>query len=484
MSTINRRGRLAFLALPLLFCVSAAAGDHHRRARRNESLPANAIQPPGASYEHQPNIGRRQKIAIVEEGLRASVAGIFHHPVDAAEEMLTRTLERVSVRLHEAARPFAFAHEIPDRPPLCPPFPGTDLAGGIGGPITPLKITFLPSSGAALQGLFDIIAQARSRIDLMIYGWQDDPTGREVARRLADRARQGVVVRLLVDRTGFLIHNPADARDEPTFLDALRRVPNVFIVEPPCPFFRLDHRKLAIVDDRIAWTGSMILTEVARRRWRNFSFLVEGEMTRQYAALFEQRWREQGGGRFAPVAVDPSAAGPPNAVARMVRTDLGERTLKNALYAAVDHATNHIYLENPYFSDHILTEKLVRARARGVRVEAVLTLRGNIHTFNEFETITANRLLRAGARVYLYPTMTHVKAMSIDGVWGYVGTGNFDELSLRNNREVSLCLLTPAIVREMNDLLFLPDIAASQRIVRPLPMPKDALKRKALELWY
>ena len=261
-------------------------------------------------------------------------------------------------------------------------------------------------------------------------------------------------------------------------------MPNVFAIEPPSPFFRLDHRKLAIIDDRVAWTGSMILTEVARKRWRNFSFLVEGEMTRQFTDLFEQRWIEQGGLPFARIPVDPGAGLAPNAFARLVRTDLGERTLKRSLYEAVDHATRHIYLENPYFSDHVLTEKLVYARRRGVRVTAILTLRGNVHALNEFETITANRLLRAGTEIYLYPTMTHVKALSVDGIWGYVGTGNFDELSLRNNRELGLCVLTPALVRDLDRLLFQPDVAAGERLLHPLPKPRDTVKRKTMELWY
>src|SRR5438105_5782188 len=124
----------------------------------------------------------------------------------------------------------------------------------------------------------------------------------------------------------------------------------------------------------------------------------------------------------------PGPGAVPNAIVRLIRTDLDERSLKEAIYDAVDHARDHIYLENPYFSDEGLLARLVAARARGVDVRAVLTMRGNLRQLNQFEARTANHLWRAGARVYLYPAMTHVKAMSIDGAWAYLGTGNFDEL--------------------------------------------------------
>ena len=74
-----------------------------------------------------------------------------------------------------------------------------------------------------------------------------------------------------------------------------------------------------------------------------------------------------------------------------------------------------------------------------------LTLRGNVRLLNRFEALTADCLLRGGVRVYLYPAMTHVKAMSADGAWAYLGTGNFDELSLRNNREVGLSVTSPGV---------------------------------------
>jgi phosphatidylserine/phosphatidylglycerophosphate/cardiolipin synthase-like enzyme len=138
----------------------------------------------------------------------------------------------------------------------------------------------------------------------------------------------------------------------------------------------------------------------------------------------------------------------------------------------VDAAKDHIYLENPYFEDRILVRKLVAASARGVDVRAVLTMRGDVRTMNKFAAITANALLRGGARVYLYPAMTHVKAMSVDGDWVYAGTGNFDALSMRNNREVSLTIRGPEIARDIETNLFLHDMAISEELHALLPLPR------------
>jgi cardiolipin synthase len=448
-------------------------------------VPAYAVQPPGASFEGQPAVGRAQIVAIGREDLHASASALVHAPLCSMAQLTGRGLERLAVRVHELApRPLL--------PPLdrdCGQHAPGDLGGSFGGPPTPARLTLLPSSEGSLQALLDLIASARMRIDLMMYGWEDDPTGRAVAAALAARAQQGVRIRLIVDRTGYLIHNAPAAQGCWTFLDALRSVPNVTVMEPPGPFFRLDHRKLAVIDSRIAWTGGMILTEVARRRWHNFAFLAEGPIVAQYACLFEECWREQGG---YPDAFDPGigcggGGEPPvaaNASVRMIRTDLKIRSLRDALYHAVDHAQHHIYLENPYFTDEILTDKLVAARARGVDVRAILTLRGNMALTNRYETLTANRLLCGGVRVYLFPIMTHVKALSADGVWAYIGTGNFDEQSLRNNREVALSVTSPSVVSALDQSLFLPDMAVSQELGTRLPPPRHRGLLELFALWY
>lgn len=466
----HRFGQVTFAAY-LLFIWSGRsfAYDHPTRCD-----PPFASQPQGADPEDDPKVSGRQTVEILRESLRASLHTTARRPLQSVVRVTGRSAERLGIRGREL---------LPD-PLTAAPRHFSNPPSKLGGPPTPARLTLLPSSESSIQGLLGLIATAERRIDLMMYGWQNDPTGREVARALEVRARTGIRVRLLVDRTSDLIHNPEAVTGEWTFLDHLGSVPNVTLIKTPGPFLRFDHRKVAVVDDRVVWTGGMILTESARRRWHNLAFLAEGPIVAQYVCLFGQRWREAGGCDEPPVMLSPSPA-PPNATVRMIRTDAGdERSLVHAVYDAVDRAKANIYLENPYFTDEILITKLVAARRRGVDVRVILTLRGNNHRLNEFERLTANRLMRGGIRVFLYPKMTHVKAMSVDGSWSYIGTGNFDQLSLRNNREVSLAVSSVSVTQELDRSLFLPDMALSEELATLLKRPPSRLRLELFSLWY
>jgi phosphatidylserine/phosphatidylglycerophosphate/cardiolipin synthase-like enzyme len=480
----DRPVRLAFCLLAChASCMGArvALGDDHIA----RELPPNAVQPPGSQFESYPKVGAAQGFQIFKEIVHGTAATTLRRPLYSTAKFAHRFSERIVVRSAELVPPALTGRcrsgpREPDETAW-----GADL-GGAGGTLPlPAHLTLLPSSERSIQALLALIASARARIDIMMYGWDDDATGREVADALSARANEGVRVRVMVDRTGFLIHNAAAAHSACTFLDQLRLTPNVTVIEPSGAFVRLDHRKLAIIDDRIAWSGGMILGDVARRQWHNLAYLVEGPIAGQLAGTFAERWHELGGASEGPCrAAVAEVSSPANATVRMIKTDIDERSLKDAIYHAVDHARCSITLENPYFSDQILIKKLVAARSRGVDVRAILTLRGNVRALNQFEMLTANRLLRGGVRVWLYPAMTHVKAMSADGVWAYIGTGNFDELSLRNNREVGLSVSSPEVVRELDATLFAPDFAVSQELKALLPTPKNRLELEALSLWF
>lgn len=465
-------------AFPPLFITLAitlptpARGDHPAPV-----VPANARPLPGQT--EYPVIGRSQKTAIVTEAIGSTLGEVTHRPLRSFLKIVGRSSERLGVRGREltsrlgSVRPLVHLSNAGDG----------DLDARRGSPPMPALLTLLPSSEAAVQGLLTLIQGATHRVDLMIYGWEDDPTGREVAEALETTARRGVHVRLLVDRGGWLIHNAAAASNFSTILDHLRTIPGISVIEPGDSFLRFDHRKLAVIDGRVAWTGGMILTEVARRSWENLALLAEGPVVSQYAAVFEDRWREVGGLPEGPIVADHPVS-LSNSHVRMIRTDARDRSLKETIYHAVDHASHHIYLENPYFSDTILAEKLIAARRRGVDVRVVVTLRGNIPRLNQYVSLTASRLWKGGVRVFLAPGMTHVKAMTIDGVWAYLGTGNFDELSLRNNREVGLSVISPGIVSTLDRTLFLPDMARAEELKAPIPWPENWLKLELLKLWF
>jgi phosphatidylserine/phosphatidylglycerophosphate/cardiolipin synthase-like enzyme len=166
----------------------------------------------------------------------------------------------------------------------------------------------------------------------------------------------------------------------------------------------------------------------------------------------------------------------PNAQARVVSTEPTKREFAKVLYEAVERAEHHIYAENPYFSDNHLIALLGKARARGADVRAVLTLDSDSSIFDRSNRITANRLLAAGVRVYLYPGRSHVKALAVDGVWAYTGTGNFDNFSLRHNRELGLAINDGPVIQELEERLFLSDFQPECELTTPLPVgPLDYL---------
>jgi phosphatidylserine/phosphatidylglycerophosphate/cardiolipin synthase-like enzyme len=196
------------------------------------------------------------------------------------------------------------------------------------------------------------------------------------------------------------------------------------------------------------------------------------------ATLFDEFWRAQGGAAapLLPPATQPEPGDPDN-LARLVRTRPIHRQLAQALYEAVDQARHHVYVENPYFSDPRLLEKLAGTRRCGADVRVVLTIRSGSDAVDHSNRVTANRLLRAGIRVYLYPCLTHVKATSVDGCWAYLGTGNFDYLSLRHNRELGVAIGAGPVLTALEHELFLPDFRPQWELTEPLPVT-------AVDYWY
>jgi cardiolipin synthase len=347
----------------------------------------------------------------------------------------------------------------------------------------------------ALLALEQIIADAVHQIDVLMFVWEDDEVGRTIARWLAAKASPDLRVRVLVDGSGNLIFGRAGQASAGTVNQtvlALAQHPYVELVRVRNPFARLDHRKLVVADGHVAWTGGRNFADRFFQQ-HDISFTLQGPLVTQLQRTYDRYWSEQGaetvphGLPLLACHVRSETTQIPeglNAWASLVVTEPLHHELAKVLYQAVDRAQHYILIENVYLTDSLLLYKLAQARRRGVDVRVVLTLESRERIINCANRVTANRLLKAGVRVYLYPGMTHVKAAIVDGDWAYLGTGNFDALSLRRNCEFGLAIGGGPIIQELEHRLFLSDMPLEWELKKTLPVSlKDRLYEWVAGLW-
>lgn len=376
-------------------------------------------------------------------------------------------------------------------PPPCPCPDGIDPAL-IETDLQPASVQLYREGGPALAALEQMIDSAECRIDVLMYIWEEDAVGWSIARHLAERASPARRVRVLVDGGANLIFAPSPATDplpgEPPSTASRQEKPRTaaevnrvvcWLAQQPCvelirirnPCAHFDHRKLVLVDGRCAWAGGRNFTQPAFFVRHDMSFTMQGPLVAEWQTMFENSWREQGG---RPGCLPTSQPGKPdlpaNAVGRLVENAPTHHSLRCSLYHAIDRARCFVYLENPYLTDNGVIVKLARARRRGVDVRILFTIQSDTASINHTNKVTANRLLAAGVRVYLYPGRIHTKAALVDGCWAYLGSGNFDLLSLHRNHELGVVFGPGPIVGEINRVLFQPDFNPDWELHAPLPL--------------
>jgi cardiolipin synthase len=350
-------------------------------------------------------------------------------------------------------------------------------AWSIGRGLAPTSVVLHPEGGEALEALEALIDSAHNQIDVLMFQWENDSVGAALAAHLSARAGPDLRVRILVDGGGNLIFGHCCCDRDPDVNGVVRdlaRQPYVEVIRNRNPFGHFDHRKLVVIDGQVAWTGGRNFTARSFFENHDLSFTVTGPLAAELAVCFEHYWRQQGGSPGVPPSPSesPPCSDQANAWARLVATGPVEHAIENAVYHAVDGARHHVYLENFTFCDGRLLYKLARARRRGVDVRVIMTLSCLNKVVNCTNRVTANRLLRAGVRVYIYPTMTHVKAATVDGSWAYLGTGNFDPLSMRWNRELGLAVHAGPLIGSMEECLFEPDLRPEWELRKPFPLSR------------
>ncbi|MDT3671112.1 MAG: phospholipase D-like domain-containing protein [Aromatoleum sp.] len=353
------------------------------------------------------------------------------------------------------------------------------------------------------SAMFEAIEHAKSRVFVETYIIEAGKVGGDLAELLAKKRARGVEVRVLYDSVG---SRPTPAE----YFDRLRGAGIAVCEFNPINPLKLagdadlginnrDHRKVLVVDGRVAFTGGINISGVysagsfgSRRKaptreegWRDTHVMMRGPIVAQFEGLFANSWNGQAcdDDVALPASARPGPAG--DMAMRVVVADPASQRseLYVALLSAVEHAKERIWLTYGYFvPDHRVLDALQDAAKRGVDVRLVLP------GFSDFwAPFHAGRshytaLLRAGVRVFeRRDALLHAKTAVIDSVWSSVGSTNLDWRSFVHNYEADLLVLDRDFAGEM-EALFSMDEKASHE-VKMVEWKNRGLKARVLE-WF
>ena len=336
-------------------------------------------------------------------------------------------------------------------------------------------VKLLTSGQQKFDDMFQTIRQARSSIHLEYFNFRNDSIAFLLFDILREKRREGVEIRALFDAFG------NDSNNQPLrkhHLKALRQDGIDIYEYDPIRFpwvnhiWPRDHRKIVVIDGRIAYTGGMNVADYYIKgteqvgSWRDMHCRIEGPAVNELQHIFCRIWQATTGENllkqnkyFQARPVGRKTIGIVNRESGAVYTTDGYVAGKNdaarRLYInAIDAAQDSIKLINPYFTLVPSVKKaLKRAIRRGVRVEIMVSAKSDIPLTPDCVLRNAYKMQKCGAHVWLYlPGFHHSKILMVDGRYCTVGSTNLDARSLRFDYEENAVILDPATTRQLDDM--------------------------------
>jgi cardiolipin synthase len=347
---------------------------------------------------------------------------------------------------------------------LCPIVPGVPPSAAATGvtariltlngacpPVGGNKIKLLTTGEDAFAELEHQIKSAKHTIHLMTFILARDAVGKRVVKLLAQRAREGIKVRLLLDALGCF---PSSGR----FVDPIRQAGGeVAKFMPVLPLQTRgsanlrNHRKIAIFDHQSAIMGGHNLAKEymgptpLKRRWRDFGAVIEGPAVSLLNETFIADWAYAHGQSIDDLHKElppgiPSLAGQSELQVVTSGPDVVGDPLYEGILSLVQSAEQSVWIVTPYFiPDEVLFRSLLLKARSGADVRIVVPAKSN-HPVTDFARRHFLRELQAaGARVLFYQSgMNHAKLVLVDESIGLMGSANMDLRSLFVNFEIGV----------------------------------------------
>ena len=320
-------------------------------------------------------------------------------------------------------------------------------------------VTDLENGDEIFPAMLEAIHGATRTITFETYIYWSGDIGAKFADALAERARAGVKVKVMLDWVGSL-------KMEDTLLRRMQEAGVDIHQYRPLKWYNLGrlnnrtHRKLLVIDGKVGFTGGVGIADQWEGHaqdadhWRDLHFRIEGPVVAQLQAAFNDNWIKTTG-----VVLNGADYFPP--LERMGDMDAhmfvaspagGSESMHLMYLMAIAAAEQSIDLQASYFvPDELIHKALIAARQRGVNVRILVP---GEHIDSDTVRLASKAewgpLLQAGVEIYEYlPTMMHNKLLIIDKEMVSVGSTNFDVRSFRLNDEASLNVYDHAFAEKM-----------------------------------
>lgn len=326
------------------------------------------------------------------------------------------------------------------------------------------ELKILKNGAETFDAILHAIQNARHHIHLEYYIFSDDKIGNKVKDLLIEKSKEGVEVRIIIDDVGsWSLSN--------NFIDDLRN--NQIEIYPfmEVRFPRLtskmnfrNHRKIAIIDGKIGFTGGINIADRYSEglknigHWRDTHLQITGDAVASLQVIFAADWyfvinENLNGNKYFPKFSE--SAGTPVQISTS-GPDSDWKNIEQAFFAAITNAKKTIYLTTPYLMPPIpILSALETAALSNVDVRIIIPEKSDALTPKWCSFSFVEKLLEAGIKVYFYKNgFTHSKYMVVDDVFSTIGTTNLDFRSMETNFEVNAFIYENEFTQKLKTIFF------------------------------
>lgn len=322
------------------------------------------------------------------------------------------------------------------------------------------EVKLLVDANNTYRALEEAIEGATNHVHLLYYIYQPDITGTRFRDLLVKKAKEGIYVRLLTDGVGsFGLED---------FMTPLIQVGGQFaeflsvgvLSKHWHPNLR-NHRKIAVIDGKVAFTGGVNIGDeyTGRKRrvgpWRDTHLRIRGPAVNHLQEIFAEDWHFATGRDLIDERWYPEQQPVGDLMTQIIASgpDTETQPIQRIFFTAVTSAQKRVFLTTPYFvPDQSMLVALETAAMRGVDVRLLLPYKSDMRLVLHAGRSYYDQLLNSGVNIFEYHEgILHAKTMVVDDRWATVGSSNMDVRSFQLNFEVNVAVYGPDFAQRLAD---------------------------------